>query len=123
MSAPSTGSRPRVGWCSVTRTGTRTVPAATSPASRTRPGTVRVPVLVTEHHPTLGLEPVEGALIGDVPAVLVLQWNGDPLPGREGAGPRGARVLHREHLVAADEGPVVVLDHRAGEQVALAQDL
>src|SRR5699024_9180438 len=78
---------------------------------------------VAEHDPTLVLELGEGALVGDVLAVLVLQRDPDDLPGLVAAGPGGLHVLDRERLVAAQEGAVSVLDHRARQQVRLAQDL
>src|SRR5674476_15590 len=86
-------------------------------------GSVRVPAGVTEHHPPLRLELVEGGLVRDELPVLVLQRDGDPLADGVLPGPGGVGALHRQLLLAADERAVVVLDHRAGQQVRLAQDL
>src|SRR5690606_1127809 len=78
---------------------------------------------VAEHHAALLLELGEGSLVGDVLAVLVLQRDADDLPRLVAAGPCSLHVLDSERLVAADEGAVRVLDHRAGQQVRLAEDL
>src|SRR5450830_580342 len=86
-------------------------------------GSVRVPAGVTEHDPPLRLELVERPLVRDELPVLVLQRDGDPLADGVLPGPGGVDVLHRQLLLAADERPVVVLDHRAGQQVRLAEDL
>src|SRR5690606_18070118 len=56
-------------------------------------------------------------------AVLVLQRDPDDLAGLVAGGPGGAVVLHGQRLVAADERTVRVLDHRAGQQMRLAEDL
>ena len=78
---------------------------------------------VAEGDPALGLQLVERVLVGDVPAVHVLQRDVDLLAGRVVGGPGGVRVLHPQLLVAADEVQVVVAEHRAGQQVGLAEDL
>ena len=63
------------------------------------------------------------SLVGDELAVLVLQRDRDLLARRCSPGSTPCRVLHGQQLLAADEVQVVVLDHRAGQQVRLAQDL
>src|SRR5665647_1436272 len=78
-------------------------------------GSVRVPAGVTEHDPPLRLELVEGGLVRDELPVLVLQRAGDPLADGVLPGPGGIGALHRQLLLAADERPVVVLDHPAGQ--------
>src|SRR5690606_4583959 len=84
---------------------------------------VRVPALVAEDDPALGLELVQGPVVRDELAVLVLQRDRDALPGRAVARPRRVRVLDHEDLLAAHEVQVVVLDHRPREQVRLGEDL
>src|SRR5665648_403396 len=86
-------------------------------------GSVRVPAGVAEHDPPLCLELVERPLVRDELPVLVLQRDGDPLADGVLPGPGGLDVLHDQLLLAADERAVVVLDHRAGQQVRLAEDL
>src|SRR5690606_38919480 len=87
------------------------------------PRTVGVLPDVAEHDPALALELVEGAFVGHVLAVLVLERDRDDLPLGVLVRPRGVGALDAQLLLAAHEAAVVVLDHRAGEQVRLSEDL
>src|SRR6478735_6672323 len=86
-------------------------------------GAVGVPALVAEDHAALALELVERVLVGDVLPVLVLQRDRDVLSRRVVAGPGRVDVVDREDLLAAHAVQVVVLDHRAGQQVGLGEHL
>ncbi len=84
---------------------------------------VGVVVEVAGDHAALPLEPVERRLVGDEPALAVLEHDGDLVALVVRRGPRGRGVLDAEPLVAADELAVVVADQRTRQQVGLAQDL
>ena len=86
-------------------------------------GAVGVAAEVAHDDPALGLELVEGALVGDVAALAVLQRDDDLLALAVLARPGRGRVLDAQPLVAADELAVVVADQRAGQQVRLAEHL
>ena len=62
---------------------------------------VRVDVDVAGDDPALGLELVEGALVGDVAALAVLQRDDDLLAGARSRGPGGGR---RSRPAAAGRG-------------------
>ena len=99
------------------------VPGGVGDAGDVAAGAVRVPADVAEHHAAFRLEGVQGLLVRDVLAVLVLQRHGDFLARRVVAGPVGGVVFDPQDLVAAEELQVVVLDHRAGQKVRLGEDL
>ena len=84
---------------------------------------VRVDVQVAGDDAALGLERVEGALVGDVAALAVLQRDHDLGSRRVVAGPRGGRGLDAQLLVAAHEVQAVVAHERPREQVGLAEHL
>ena len=84
---------------------------------------VRIDVDVSKHDQSVALELRECFVIGDEPALTVLQGDGDFLTDRVTARPRGVGVVDAELLVSPNEGSVVVANQTTGEKVRLNEDL
>ena len=100
-----------------------TLPASFVIAAMSRCEPFGLPRDVAGDHPALGLELVEGALVGHEAALAVLHRDQDLLALGELVRPRGRRRLDAQELVAVAEVQVLVAGERAGQQVGLAEDL
>ncbi len=99
----------------------RPVGSATPAMSRREP--LGLTSEVAGDHTALTLELIEGAVIGDIPTLAVLQGDDDLLTLGVGGGPYRVGVVDAQPLVTADEVQVVVAGQGTGQQPGLAQDL
>ena len=100
-----------------------TLPAALRDRGDVALRAVRVAADVAGDDPALGLELVEGALVGDEAALAVLDRDQDLLALVKRVGPGRRGRLDPQELVAVAEVQVLVAGERAGQQVGLAEDL